>query len=293
MRFITHTHVTLPDGRSYFQTSRRMRKGLPGLHDSSGTWRTAPCEPSRRAHWLRFWEIGKLSWWISILFMIGSLLFCLAGLAAIAPTLPGGPYSSTAINRAYWLGAVFFTPACLLQWLQSMNADVAEYQGPDTPLSGSWHWWRFRPHNLGWLSAAIQFAGTLLFNATTTDALLPDLAWMGENMFVWTPNMVGSVCFFVSSWLACREIYHGKILFQPRNLGWWITMFNLAGSVFFLISALLAFFAPDTAHTMQPLRMWWSNFFTLAGALCFLIAAYLLLPEMFEQEDEDAGPACT
>jgi hypothetical protein len=41
-------------------------------------------------------------------------------------------------------------------------------------------WFGWSPRDIGWLSCALQFIGTLLFNVNTFDAMLPDLSWLSK-----------------------------------------------------------------------------------------------------------------
>ena len=97
-----------------------------------------------------------------------------------------------------------------------------------------------------------------------------------ENRLVWRPDVVGSVCFLVASYLAWAEVCHSVGRLRFRELSWWIVALNLLGSGFFGISAIGAYVNPDTDEVTN-LR--WDNGGTFLGALCFLIAAVMLIPE--------------
>ena len=100
-------------------------------------------------------------------------------------------------------------------------------------------------------------------------------------MLIWTPNMLGSICFLVASYLAYAEVSHGAGSFAPRSVSWWIAVVNLAGSVAFQLSALDSFVGPAPT---SPEMLFWSTLWTAVGALCFLVGAYLLIPELFDTE---------
>ena len=110
----------------------------------------------------------------------------------------------------------------------------------------------------GW-ATAIQFAGTLFFNRSTFLAL--DAS--NEASLIWRPDAFGSVCFLVASWLAWRE---------DRDR---ISVLNLAGSVFFGISAVAAYIVPSTGDALDLAA---ANLNTVLGALCFLAGGILLMP---------------
>ncbi len=93
---------------------------------------------------------------------------------------------------------------------------------------------------------------------------------------MWRPDVIGSICFLVASYLAWAEVCHSVGRLRFRELAWWIVLLNLLGSVFFGISAIGAYSNP---HTDEVTNLRWDNGGTFLGALCFLIAAVLLIPE--------------
>jgi hypothetical protein len=184
------------------------------------------------------------------------------------------------------VGAIFFTSAAWLQWLEALNGDVAEALRDGAPHS--WRWFGWRPRNLGYLASAIQLVGTVMFNFNTVDAMLAGLSWEGEDLLVWTPNMLGCACFLVASYLAYAEVSQGAASLATRSVSWWVAVANLLGSVTFQISALYSFAGPEPAATGA---LFWASFYTAAGGLCFLVGSYLMIPELFDEEQESGSSA--
>jgi predicted membrane protein len=122
----------------------------------------------------------------------------------------------------------------------------------------------------------LQFAGTVLFNFNTFDAMSPSLSWLQQDLMVWAPDVVGSVLFLASGYLAFAETCHAHWAFRPRSLTWWIVWINLLGCIGFMISACFAFVLPGgmSEHAITVSTAW-----TLQGALCFFIGAVLMLFE--------------
>jgi len=229
----------------------------------------------------------RLAWWIAILFGVGSTLFTLGGVAASWPhAVPAPLRDAFALNRIFVVGAVFFTCAAWLQWLEAINGDVAEALRDGAPRR--WRWFGWRPRNLGYLACAVQLAGTVMFNFDTLDATFGGLSWQQEDLLVWTPNMLGCVCFLIASYLAYAEVSHGAASAAPRSVSWWITVVNLLGSVAFQISALYGFVGPEPVDAGA---LFWSSFYTAAGGLCFLLGSYLMIPELFDEEEQGAVAA--
>jgi hypothetical protein len=124
-----------------------------------------------------------------------------------------------------------------------------------------------------WYSAAVQFAGTLLFNLSTGAAVWAH-AVMAERRFVWAPDATGSLAFLISGALGMVAVTAAAGLIKFRSRDWIAGAVNLIGCVAFGVSALAAFIR-KTGVTADE---WLANFGTFIGALCFLVAALLALP---------------
>lgn len=179
------------------------------------------------------------------LFAIGSSLFAVA-------TLPGSSAIAGAglANLLCFIGSWFFTAA---GWMQLV-------------LSGP-------ALRIGWLSAASQFAGTILFNISTGSALWAH-AVKPERRLVWAPDVTGSLAFLVSGVLGVVAITAAVGIFELKSRDWQAEWINMVGCVAFGVSALGAF-VTTTGVTEDALL---ANLGTFIGALCFLAAALMGLP---------------
>lgn len=276
--FITHRIQELSSGLHLVATSRRHRKGLPPHEVASPEDATRP----RSSHLGAFRHLlapRRLGWWIALLFGAGSLHFMVGALAATWPEAsPDAMREPQTLGSIFFVGSIFFTTAASLQWLEALNGDVA------TALEATprrWQWFAWRPRNLGYLACLVQLMGTILFNFNTADALVHGLSWREQDLLIWTPDMLGSICFLVASYLAYAEVSHGGASFAPRSIGWWIAVVNLAGSIAFQLSALDSVVGPAPS---SPEMLFWSTLWTAIGALCFLVGAYLLIPELFDTD---------
>ena len=245
--FVTRVRYRLADGSLLDWSSRAHRK--------------------RRGHARTWWEPARLGWWVAALFAVGSACFAVG-------SMPG--YSSAVGVRAdaitYFVGSIFFTSASYLQFVQCINTD------PEA--GGSRHWRRrllaLEPRRVDWWATAVQLVGTVFFNFTTFDALATGLSARQENLVVWTPDALGSICFLISSELAYAEAGHGWISWRPHDLGWRIAAVNMLGSIFFGISAIAGYVVPATGDLVNAALDTSGTFW---GAVCFLIGALLLFPE--------------
>ncbi len=194
-------------------------------------------------------------------FAVGSLLF-----AAGALTAQFAPSSSQQANVEFATGAVCFTAAAAVQaWVARENQVAAV---------GRWHFAEAL-RNPDWLSAVIQFIGTLAFNVMTIRALIdPYVSAEQANHEMWRPDLVGSALFLVSSLIAwhpvSRERRHGHV----RRRSAWICQANLYGSIAFGFSVIGARYLVD-GQLRNPAVANWGTFI---GGVFFFIGAVLLLP---------------
>ena len=275
-RLVTRRVAAFAEGRQLLATSRRHRKGLaPEVVEDA---QLSAAHRTRRRAWLRWWAPARISWWIAVLFIVGSGLFTLGGFAVTWTDLAPAPLRETGtVNVVFFVGSVFFTSAAALQMLEAINGDVNEIER----CPRSWRWFGWRPKNAGYLASLIQLVGTILFNFNTADALIQGLGRVEEEVLVWTPDVLGCGCFLVASYLAFLEATHGSWKLEPRSATWWIVSINLVGSVAFGVSAATGYPGSDS----DAPRFFVANLGTFLGAVCFLAASYLLLPEMFDGEE--------
>ncbi|QDV85782.1 hypothetical protein [Stieleria magnilauensis] len=266
--FVTRRVFQAADHASRIWSSRHHRKGLRHREREGG--RDAMARPI----WRCLWMPSHLNWWIGAVFAIGSLLFVVGSALSLAPALfSSRALDSTRINVIFFAGSIPFTIAAYLQLFQAANVgDFLPNDGPaDRLVLLGW-----RPHDAGWLSSALQFIGTLLFNFNTYDAMRPSLNWLHQDLEIWVPDFAGSVLFLLSGYLAYIEICHAHWAWKPSDISWWVAFINLLGCLGFMISALFAFVPPLGSSVVSASL---ATAFTLQGALCFLIGAFLLLPE--------------
>ncbi len=218
---------------------------------------------------------SHLNLWIGLLFAVGATLFAVGGILSLAAAFAASwAPTSGDTNWVYFVGSIPFTTAAYLQLFQSANSSRGD--GRSTPTARTIAWFGWYPEELGWLGCAHQFAGTLLFNLNTFDALTPNLTSLQQNVAIWAPDMIGSALFLASGYLAYTDYCHSPGAWAPHRLSWWITVVNLLGCIAFMISAVLAFVPPVASVTVLPVL---STAFTILGAAAFLVGALLMLPK--------------
>ena len=227
--FTTHVRFRRPDGALVEWSSRRHRKhaSLVSRADRHpGIW----------------WQPRRASWWIGVLFAVGSTCFFVGPFPGFVQLV-----GSRVDAIVFFVGSIFFTSAAALQYVETANVD----RRPDGPGRSRLRVLTFEPRRIDWWSCAVQLAGTIFFNISTFRALQTSLDAVEYDRLVWTPDALGSICFLVSGYLAYVEVCGGAACRPRRTLEWWIAAVNLAGA----------------------------NLFTSLGALGFLVGAVLLLPE--------------
>lgn len=197
------------------------------------------------------------------LFAAGSTLFAIASAPYFAVFAGSGT-----TNLLSFLGSWFFTTAAWMQLKLSRT-------------------------EIEWYSAAVQFAGTVLFNISTGAAFWgsgPGSAGPGSSApwiwapwlqsaesrrhLVWTPDAVGSLAFLVSGALAIIAVGAAAAA-RDRRIAW----LNMAGCVAFAVSAVAGFIRRSGVTEDQ----WLANLGTFLGALCFAVAALAALPRFRDQ----------
>ena len=221
------------------------------------------------------WFPHRMNWWIGAIFSIGSLLFALASLFGLASMAMNemSVWRET-VGVTFFVGSLFFTTAAYLQLFQTANVREFPLHKPGSSRRKILFGWR--PRDIGWVSCALQFIGTLCFNLNTLDGIFPTEGWIRQDVLIWFPDFIGSVFFLASGQLAFAETCHKRWGWQPNNISWWVVFSNLLGCVAFMIAALLSVSLP---FPVAPWLSVASVAFTLIGSIGFLIGSLLMLPE--------------
>jgi hypothetical protein len=215
----------------------------------------------------------KLNWWIGLAFSTGSLLFLTASILSLF-LLGGMPTVLDLLqtNRLFFFGSIFFTFAAYLQLYQSANTDFLWTASTAKPRK----YLGWRPTDIGWLSSVLQFIGTLLFNVNTFNAMSSDLTWIQLDVRAWLPDLIGSLLFLASGYLAFAETCHSYWRWRFRDLSWRIVFSNLLGCLAFMAAALTAFSMPETTNLKIQI---FSMVMTATGAAGFFAGAIMMLTE--------------
>jgi hypothetical protein len=267
--FTTRVTWDLPDGRSARWSSRAARRrGRIEVRDAAGGTTAVVSAEAGTAR--RLDRSNRLA---AVSFVIGGSLFSLGAVLAQV-----GIGTTRTVDVVYLVGGVFFSLGGYTSVVQAANTptDVDEHGS----LSAvRWRWWAFLPGQIGWLSAAVLFVGTLMFGVSLVAAFAQNFTVRESNGYIWFPDILGCICFLVSGHLALLEVCHGRIGILTRDLGWWIVAVNQVGSVLFFLAGLAAFTRPATSEVISLGVVNWGTFL---GAVCFVVGGVL---QAFERPD--------
>jgi hypothetical protein len=205
-----------------------------------------PARPAARVDWDR---------WIAAGFAIGSLCFFLGPFPGVVQLV-----GQRADSVVFFVGSIFFTLAAGLELREGTLRERRRF--------ASAPWW----------SAAVQFIGTLFFNASTFHAMQTGLSTHQQDRLVWAPDLVGSICFLASGALAYAVTSGPHLL--PRSWrpaesdpAWTTAAVNLVGCLLFGVAAIASYIVPSTGSMLALAPANWG---TALGGMCFLIGAILL-----------------
>ncbi len=185
---------------------------------------------------------------MALWFVIGASCFLIAPVPSYADLVGDGADAAT-----FFVGSILFTAG------GAMQSRLA-FPQRRSPHAGQELWW----------AAAIQSAGTLLFNVTTYEALSTAVGNSGYDKLVWLPDALGSICFLVSGTIAYRAAARSNWLPTRGGAGWWEPSINLLGCVLFGASAVASYAVPSTGSLVGTAAANWN---TSLGAACFLACA--------------------
>ncbi len=201
-------------------------------------------------------------------FAVGSAFFFIGAWPGYAGLVGGVVQNSTFV-----VGSVFFTTAATIQ----------------LSLSGKRPPWRegTRADSLDWWSAAVQWVGTLLFNLSTSLALVAALGDSTGDSVGWRPDAAGSIMFLISSGLALGAVARRHELWDVWARSPAASWLNAAGSVAFGVSAVGAYVLPATGSALDHA---WDSVGTMGGAVGFFLAAMLTRPAETTPEGVPRSP---
>jgi len=207
--------------------------------------------------------------WVGVPFVVGSVLFIVA--------VPIGQATALGSALLFFLGStLYLIGAGADAWNARATAhNGAQWRGSvDTEGATTTGWTRYLRRRF--FASLIQAFGAILFQVMVVAGLIAGLDPLWVDVFIWEPDIVGSVCFVVSSAMLV-SIHHplaGRGDFRDRIKG--ASLLNLGGSVCFLAGSLGVFVPLNSGEPISPLL---SSSGTVVGGLFFLVGSWPGLPE--------------
>lgn len=197
----------------------------------------------------------SISWWLSVLFTIGSVLFVAGGIATIVGLDRPAAWMNLIGSIAFSVGAT----------VALIEAAVAAKRLNLPGFAGLWA-------TAGGKAAIIQIIAAVgFFQIAMITGIITDLNWVTTDVWLWTPSTIGSIGFVTSSMISLQEAR------PAADIGTAASTANLAGSVCFLLGSLAGYLAQG------PIRIPGNDFANpvfLIGSVLFLAGSAAGLAEL-------------
>ncbi|KAJ7718682.1 hypothetical protein DFH07DRAFT_872388 [Mycena maculata] len=300
--FIHPTHVTLKSpGNDLNWTSRDHRKHRHLATDpKTGRPRRAEGTLQKLANMSRI-EYWNVSWWVSILFTVGSIVWVINGFIAFLPFVnPNVATDDIGDGWTAWLGATIFEFGALAGLWEAWNrGDAADFgwgvrmllhgepsdetetenheKSPSAPRK-KWIWFSTDGkyfHELGFVAAFVQYWAATIFWVsgftaipTVQNSIQSKTAIL--DVFFWTPQVIGGTGFIIASTIIMIETQKKWYLPSLTSLGWHIGFWNLVGGVGFTLCGALGYGLNDSTKIAYQ-----SSCSTFWGGWAFLIGSVI------------------
>lgn len=207
--------------------------------------------------------------WIGLPFVVGSILFMVA--------VPSGRVSLLLAAILFFIGSsLYLIGAGADAW----NARATAHNGAqwrasiDVEGSNTHGWTKYLRRRFA--ASSIQAFGAILFQVMVIAGLIPGLTPLLVDIFIWEPDIVGSLCFVAASTMlvSLKHPLAGRGDFRDRIKG--ASLFNLGGSLCFVASSVGAFVPLTRGEEISPLL---TSSGTVVGGLLFLVGSWPGLPE--------------
>ncbi|KAJ7054497.1 hypothetical protein C8F01DRAFT_1163582 [Mycena amicta] len=235
----THAVLALSEKEDFAWTSRDHRKHRH-VATSPHTGRPRHAEGTlRKIANMRNIEYWNISWWVAVLFTVGSIVWVINGFYAFLPFVNTSvPENMDAVGWTAWLGATIFEFAETGD--DSANASPREKSQHE---KRKWIWFSASGkyfHELGFLAAFVQYWAATIFwisgftaIPTIQNAIMPHTGVL-DGVF-WTPQVVGGSGFIIASAMMMIETQRRWYVPAPLSLGWHVGFWNLVGGVGFTL----------------------------------------------------------
>jgi len=217
-------------------------------------------------------EYWNISWWVSILFTVGSIVWVVNGFIAFLPFVNTHvAKDDTGNGWTAWLGATIFEFGALMGLWEAWNrgdasdfgwnikllahgesprdAEKAENSTPEAekpsaaPKRQKWIWFSTDGkyfHEMGFLAAFVQYLAATIFWISgftaipTVQTAIMNNQPLWDGVF-WSPQVIGGCGFVIASAIMMIETQKKWYIPAPTSLGWHVGLWNLLGGVGFAL----------------------------------------------------------
>lgn len=236
--------------------------------------------------WRRFWAPRRLSWWVALAFVVGSVFFVVGAIGSLIPAVFGGHgRMSVFVEGNYFIGATLYTVGIYAQLLDRLNADQRVDPGQKPHGAEGIRWFCSRGADLTDLRILVSLAfliGSVAFNYETTFALGSALEVLPK-VGLWETSLLGSVFFLLAGVLQFAAVGERYLGIDVRDVSWWVAVLFIVGGVGFVIGSLPGLGAPGLPTAKQGSGPLVVKIGFLVGGVAYLVGSYLMLPELFTQ----------
>ncbi|KAF8318162.1 hypothetical protein DL93DRAFT_2076157 [Clavulina sp. PMI_390] len=242
---------------------------------------------------------GDISFWVALIFVLGSIAWVINGFLLFLPLLPATNTGPQEYEAAAWafVGGSLFEIGAYLALVEALNTGHEAMFGTEVERllegekagEGKFIWMGVRSRrDLGYLACAIQmFAASIFWVSTLTGlpGVIPGFFTSTAtpaivDVFFWTPQVIGGSGFIIASALLMLEEQKAWWKLNLTSVGWQVGLWNLIGAAGFTLCA--AFGYGSVAHTWMDYQ---SVLCTFWGSWAFLIGSLLQLAETLVREE--------
>ena len=261
--------------------------------------------PRHSIHY-QYIQISNISWWVSVLFTLGSIWWLFNGIFIFHLPLPN--ISDNMQVGAYFglAGGITFLLGGYAMYLEALNISNRNILGHHQQLlhanscsteednlldhkSYQWRWYGngdFK--DLGYTAAVLQFIGTIIFGIgpiTGIPNVLPDQSsdpnysalWI---VLYWLPQVIGATFLTLSSYCIMIETQSHWYKIRPfSSIGWHVGFWNIIGSVGFLMSGAFGCALPGFENVIF---IYGVALTTYIGSYAFLLGSVLQYLELIK-----------
>ncbi|KAJ7484376.1 hypothetical protein FB451DRAFT_82817 [Mycena latifolia] len=302
--FIHPTHAILKSSEKVLawtsRDHRRHRHVAANPNTGQPRYRKDTLQKLANMRRIEYWNI---SWWVSILFTVGSIVWVVNGFISFLPFVNTAvAEDDTGGGWTAWLGATIFEFGALFGLWEAWNrgdttdfgwglkmllegapAEAAngtpESEKPsEAPKRKRWIWFSTDGkyfHELGFLAAFVQYWAATIFWISGFTAIpaiqtaIKSRTDVLDGVF-WTPQVIGGTGFIIASAIMMIETQRKWYIPALTSLGWHVGFWNLIGGVGFMLCGALGYALNDSTKIAYQ-----SSCSTFWGSWAFLIGSVI------------------